>query len=83
MEFKRQNKEKKRGRQTKKWALKYREQTDGYQKEVGGRMGEIVGGDQEYTNLDEHWVICGTAESPFYMPETIIILYINYTGIKI
>ena len=36
----------------------------------------------EYTYLDEHWIIYGTVESLYCTPETNIMLYFNYTGIK-
>ena len=32
---------------------------------------------------DEHWVIYEIVESLYCTPETNIILYVNYTGIKI
>ena len=37
---------------------------------------------KEYTDSDEHWVMYRIAELPHHIPETSIILYINYIGIK-
>lgn len=45
-------------------------------------MGETGKGNQEYTNHDEHWVMYRKAEPLYYTPETNIILYDDYTGIK-
>lgn len=38
--------------------------------------------DGDYTYLDEHWVMCGSAESLRCPPEAKITLDVGYTAIK-
>lgn len=45
-------------------------------------MGKIDAGKEEYTYCDERWVMYGSAESQYCVPETNITLYVSYTGIK-
>ena len=51
--------------------------------ELDGGMGEIGEGNKVYTYLDEHLVTYRMVESPYCTPETNLILYVNYTIIKI
>ena len=80
MEFKKQNKEIKRDKP--KNTLKYREQTDGYQ-----RGGGWEDGWNRWKGLRVHlswWPLSMNriAEPLYCMPETSITLHVNYTGIK-
>ena len=51
--------------------------------EIGKELVKQVMGIKEDTCCDEHWVIYGTVKSLYCTPETNVILYISYTGIKI
>lgn len=48
----------------------------------GGGKSEIDGG-WEYTYLEEHKVIQGTAQSLYYTHEMSVTLYVSYTGMHI
>ena len=74
-------KKKERERQTKKQTLNYREQTDGYQGRVDVEWVKQVMEIEECT-YDEHQVLYGSFESLYYTPETKMMLYVNYIGIR-
>lgn len=46
--------------------------------DIDGEMGKIYKGDQEYTYLDEHWIV----DSLNCTPENNIIMYVNYPSIR-
>ena len=83
MEFKKQNKQRVRGRketQTEAQTLNCREKQKVIRGEVnGGWVKEVM----ECTSLDECWVIHGIAESLYCTPETNVTLYVNYAEIQI
>lgn len=65
---------KKRGMQTKKKTLNYRDQNNGYQRGGGGGLWGRGGGDQESTDHDEHRVTYRIVEPLYCTPETDITL---------